>query len=192
MLGAGGVPGVVPLLWILVAGTGARTLAMALNRILDRGIDARNPRTAGRELPAGRMSVGQAWAVAVAGLIVFYGAVLRLPPLCLVLSPVPLAIFVGYPLMKRFTPLATTAWAPHSFRSDRRVRGGHETVLPLGAAHCWRCHAPLGRGVRHHLRHAGRDFDRRAGCGRSRRAGSRACARGGGRDARGGLRPLWA
>ena len=51
MLGAGGWPGAKPLAWILVAGTGARTLAMALNRIFDRAIDARNPRTASRELP---------------------------------------------------------------------------------------------------------------------------------------------
>ena len=106
MLGARGLPAAGPVAWILVAGVGARTLAMALNRILDREIDARNPRTADRELPAGAMGLAKAWGVAVAGLVVFYVAVLRLPPLCLVLSPIPLAIFVVYPLLKRFTPLA--------------------------------------------------------------------------------------
>jgi 4-hydroxybenzoate polyprenyltransferase len=105
-LGADGPPALAPLLWILVAGTGARTLAMALNRILDRRIDARNPRTAGRELPSGRMGLGKAWGVAAAGLVLFYVAVAQLPPLCLTLSPVPLVIFVVYPLMKRFTSLA--------------------------------------------------------------------------------------
>jgi 4-hydroxybenzoate polyprenyltransferase len=105
-LGAGGVPPVPALVWVLVAGTGARTLAMALNRIIDRRIDARNPRTADRELPSGKMTPGQAWAVAGAGLAMFYVAVLNLPPLCLKLSPIPLAIFVGYPFLKRFTALA--------------------------------------------------------------------------------------
>ena len=105
-LGAGGVPEPGPILWVLVAGTGARTLAMALNRILDRAVDARNPRTASRELPSGRMSLTAGWGVALAGLVLYYVAVLQLPSLCLTLSPVPLAIFVLYPLMKRFTPLA--------------------------------------------------------------------------------------
>jgi 4-hydroxybenzoate polyprenyltransferase len=106
MLGAGPRPGLGPLGWILVAGVGARTLAMALNRLIDRKIDARNPRTADRELPAGRLSVAAGWGVALAGLVVFYVAVLRLPPLCLTLSPIPLVIFVVYPLLKRFTSLA--------------------------------------------------------------------------------------
>jgi 4-hydroxybenzoate polyprenyltransferase len=105
-LGAGGVPPAAALVWVLVAGTGARTLAMALNRIIDRRIDARNPRTADRELPSGKMTAAQAWAVAGAGLAAFYVAVFNLPPICLKLSPVPLAIFVGYPFLKRFTPLA--------------------------------------------------------------------------------------
>ncbi len=105
-LGAQGPPPLVPLLWILVAGTGARTLAMALNRILDRRIDARNPRTANRELPSGKMTTASAWGVAAFGLALFAVAVLNLPPLCAKLAPIPLAIFVIYPLMKRFTPLA--------------------------------------------------------------------------------------
>jgi len=106
LLGAQGWPSPWPLFWIVVAGTGARTLAMALNRILDRDLDARNPRTASRELASGRMTLAAAWGVAAAGLALFVWAVLNLPPLCLRLLPIPLAIFVLYPLMKRFTPLA--------------------------------------------------------------------------------------
>jgi len=105
-LAADGVPPWRPLLWIVVAGTGARTLAMALNRILDRGIDARNPRTRDRELPSGRMTPAAAWGVAAAGLALLLLAVVNLPPICAKLLPIPLAIFLVYPLMKRFTPLA--------------------------------------------------------------------------------------
>ncbi|MFN8178450.1 MAG: UbiA-like polyprenyltransferase [bacterium] len=136
LLGARGVPRLGPLLWILVAGTGARTLAMALNRILDRAIDARNPRTAQRELPAGRMSLAQAWAVSGAGLLLYYVAVLRLPPLCLTLSPLPLAIFVGYPLMKRFTPLAHFGvGAALAFGPIGAYVAVTNRVLPFGAVH---------------------------------------------------------
>lgn len=105
-LAAEGVPAVRALGLVLVAGSAARTLALALNRILDREIDARNPRTASRELPAGRMSLGGALWVAAGALALFYGAVFLLPPLCWKLSPIPLAIFALYPLMKRFTAFA--------------------------------------------------------------------------------------
>ncbi|MAF26654.1 MAG: UbiA-like polyprenyltransferase [Gemmatimonadota bacterium] len=106
VLASGGVPEGAVLAWVLVAGTGARTVAMALNRLIDREIDARNPRTASREIPAGRMSTLGGWGVAIAGLVLYFGALAFLPPLCLALSPVPLMVFVIYPLMKRFTPLA--------------------------------------------------------------------------------------
>lgn len=106
VLAARGLPAVSTLLWIALAGTGARTLGMALNRIIDRHIDARNPRTASRELPAGRMSLAEAWGVAVAGAVLYLLACLQLPPICLWLSPVPVAVFALYPYLKRFTPLA--------------------------------------------------------------------------------------
>jgi len=106
MLAAKGLPPAHTVLAILIAGTGARTTALALNRILDRNIDARNPRTAGRELPSGKMSLAQAWGVASAGLVLYLGALTMLPPLCWWLAPIPLAVFVLYPLMKRFTALA--------------------------------------------------------------------------------------
>ena len=136
MLGANGLPAVRPLLWILVAGTGARTLAMALNRILDRAIDAKNPRTAGRELPSGRMSLASAWGVAAGGLALFYLAVLQLPPICLVLSPVPLAIFTLYPLLKRFTPLAHFGvGAALGFGPIGAYAAVTNRVLPWGGVH---------------------------------------------------------
>ena len=99
--------GVAPLtlLWIALAGTGARTAALALNRLLDRAIDARNPRTAVRELPSGRMSAREGWLVAAAGTAVYLAAATALNPLCLALSPIPLLVFTLYPLLKRFTPL---------------------------------------------------------------------------------------
>lgn len=106
ILAAGGWPDARTLALVLLAGTGARTIAMALNRILDRAIDAKNPRTAGRELPSGKMGVGEAWGVAAAGLAMLAAALAFLPPLCTKLAPAPLAVFVLYPLMKRFTPLA--------------------------------------------------------------------------------------
>lgn len=90
-------------LWILVAGTGARTAALGMNRILDRSIDAENPRTRSRELPAGAMSLLEALAVTAAGGLVFLFAAYAISPRCLALAPIPLAIFLLYPLMKRFT-----------------------------------------------------------------------------------------
>ncbi|MGH2571739.1 MAG: UbiA-like polyprenyltransferase [bacterium] len=135
-LAAGGPPDTAVIAWVLVAGTGARTLAMALNRILDRELDARNPRTATRELPSGRMTTAQAWGVAAGGLVVFYTAVLQLPPLCLVLSPIPLAIFAIYPLLKRFTPLAHFGvGAALAFGPIGAWVAVTNTILPLGGAH---------------------------------------------------------
>ena len=126
-----GVPPIT-LLWIALAATGARTAALALNRLLDRAIDARNPRTRVRELPAGRMSVREGWLVAAAGTAVYVVAAAALHPLCLLLAPVPLLVFTLYPLLKRFTALchfgvgAALALSP---------LGGFLAVTPdLGAA----------------------------------------------------------
>ncbi|HXV60831.1 MAG TPA: 4-hydroxybenzoate octaprenyltransferase [Vicinamibacteria bacterium] len=91
------------LLLILVAGTGARTAALGFNRLLDRKIDRDNPRTRGRELPSGIMSVAEAWLVTGLGVVVFLLAALAISPLCLWLSPIPLALFILYPLLKRLT-----------------------------------------------------------------------------------------
>jgi 4-hydroxybenzoate polyprenyltransferase len=91
------------LLLITIAMVGARTFAMAANRILDRRIDARNPRTAGRELVTGAVSVRTAWTGAVVALIVFLGAAAALNPLCFALAPLAVVPLVVYPYGKRFT-----------------------------------------------------------------------------------------
>lgn len=93
-------------LFMLVAAVGARTVALSLNRIIDREIDRRNPRTAIRELPAGRMKLLEAMAVLLVGLVLYFGSAELIGRFCLAWSPLPLAVFVFYPYMKRFTPLA--------------------------------------------------------------------------------------
>ena len=91
--------------WIVVAMVGARSSAMGFNRIVDRAIDARNPRTANREIPGGRLSVRAAWALTLAFTALFAFASWMLDPLCLFLSPVALLVLWGYSLTKRFTSL---------------------------------------------------------------------------------------
>jgi 4-hydroxybenzoate polyprenyltransferase len=102
----GAFPGWRPLVLVLLAATGARTVAFALNRIIDRQIDARNPRTATRDLPSGRMTIIEALGVLGAGLAVYFGSAYFLSFFCFVMSPIPLVVFLVYPTMKRFTPLA--------------------------------------------------------------------------------------
>ncbi len=105
-LGAGQqLPPLGTLALIALAGVGARVLGMAMNRLLDRKLDALNPRTAGRELPSGQLTVGTAWLVAGAGLTAYLFACTLLGPLVLALSPVPALALIGYSLLKRFTPL---------------------------------------------------------------------------------------
>jgi 4-hydroxybenzoate polyprenyltransferase len=90
-------------LLILAAGTGARVAALGLNRMLDRAIDAENPRTRNRELPAGAMSLAEAGWVTGSGIAVYLLAAVAISPRCLALSPIPLATFLLYPILKRFT-----------------------------------------------------------------------------------------
>lgn len=91
------------LLLVTIAMVGLRTFAMAVNRIIDREIDARNPRTAHRELVTGAMSVKSAWTGALMALVVFLGAAALLNPLCLALAPIAVIPMVVYPYGKRFT-----------------------------------------------------------------------------------------
>jgi 4-hydroxybenzoate polyprenyltransferase len=105
-LAVGGSPGAHDLLWVTLAMVGARSLAMALNRLIDAQIDARNPRTAGRELPAGRLSAAQVLAFCLASLALFMAAVWQLDPLVRWLWPIPVVAFVVYPYLKRVTWLA--------------------------------------------------------------------------------------
>ncbi|MGH3328870.1 MAG: menaquinone biosynthesis prenyltransferase MqnP [Streptomycetales bacterium] len=111
----------VDLALITVAMVGARTFAMAMNRIIDRHIDARNPRTAERELVTGTVSVRTASLGALAALGVFLAAAALLNPLCLALAPLAVIPLVVYPYGKRFT------WAPHA------ILGLAQAVAPVGA-----------------------------------------------------------
>jgi len=92
--------------WIVLAMAGARTAAMAFNRLADHSTDAANPRTASRALPAGRVGRPFAWGFVVCGAAVFFLAAWRLNPLCLALAPFALAWVLGYSYAKRFTSLS--------------------------------------------------------------------------------------
>ena len=120
-LAVGGVPSAHDLLWITVAMVGARSLAMALNRLIDAGIDARNPRTAGREIPSGKLSIAAVLVFCVASLLVFLIAVWQLDPVVRWLWPIPVVMFVIYPYLKRFT------WLCHLWL------GAIDGLAPVGA-----------------------------------------------------------
>jgi 4-hydroxybenzoate polyprenyltransferase len=120
-LAVGGVPSARDLLWVTVAMVGARSLAMALNRLIDAGIDAANPRTASRELPSGALSVAAVVAFCVASLAVFLAAVWQLDPIVRWLWPIPVVGFVVYPYLKRFT------WLCHLWL------GAVDALAPVGA-----------------------------------------------------------
>lgn len=95
--------GVGQVFWIVVAFTAARFAAMAFNRVVDRRYDAANPRTRGREIPAGRISAGAARVAVAAACALFLFAAAMLNPLCLALSPVALLWLLGYSYAKRYT-----------------------------------------------------------------------------------------
>ncbi|MEX0998665.1 MAG: UbiA-like polyprenyltransferase [Thermodesulfobacteriota bacterium] len=103
-LAAKGLPDWRLLILIVLAATGARTSALAINRILDRRIDALNPRTEDRELPSGKISLTKAYILTVLALILYFISAYLICDLVLYLSPIPLIVFIIYPLMKRFTP----------------------------------------------------------------------------------------
>jgi len=121
MLAVGGIPSAHDLLWITVAMVGARSLAMALNRLIDVGIDAANPRTAGRELPSGALTIAAVVGFCFASLFVFLIAVWQLAPIVRWLWPIPVAAFVIYPYLKRFT------WLCHLWL------GAVDGLAPVGA-----------------------------------------------------------
>jgi 4-hydroxybenzoate polyprenyltransferase len=106
VLAAGGVPSPRTLLLILLAMVGARSAAMSFNRIVDRDVDAKNPRTAARELPSGALSLRFAILFCAASTALFVFAAWRLNPLCLRLAPVALAVVFGYSFTKRFSSLS--------------------------------------------------------------------------------------
>lgn len=106
VVAAHGFPGWHALAWITVAMAGARTCAFGLNRLIDREIDARNPRTAMRPSVTGEVTVPGMTALAVVAALVLLLAASQLNRLCVELSPIPVALFVVYPYCKRFTWLA--------------------------------------------------------------------------------------
>lgn len=103
LLAANGLPTLRQILWIVVAMVGARSAAMAFNRIADRNIDARNPRTATRALPAGLLSVGFVWAFTIVAATIFLLAAAMLNRLTILLAPVALASVLLYSFTKRWT-----------------------------------------------------------------------------------------
>jgi 4-hydroxybenzoate polyprenyltransferase len=109
------------LLLVTVAMVGLRTFAMACNRIIDREIDARNPRTATREMVTGAVSVRSAWTGALVAVVFFLGAAALLNPLCLALAPLAVIPMVVYPYGKRFTNF------PHA------ILGLAQAIGPIGA-----------------------------------------------------------
>jgi 4-hydroxybenzoate polyprenyltransferase len=135
VLAANGFPTPWQILWIILAMVGARSAAMAFNRIADRSFDAKNPRTASRALPAGLLSVGFVWAFTIVSAGLFLLAAAMLNRLTLLLSPVALACVLLYSLTKRWTQFShlvlgaclsiapTGAWIA--------VRGAIDSAVPL-------------------------------------------------------------
>ena len=120
ILASDGLPTPAQLLWITVAMASARTLAMSANRIIDRRLDAQNPRTAARPLPAGRIRLWEMTAMSVVSLGVFLLAAAMLNTLALALAPVAAVVVVGYSYTKRFT------WTSHF------VLGWADGIAPAG------------------------------------------------------------
>ncbi len=107
VLAANGLPTLHQFIWITVAMASARTLAMSLNRLIDRELDARNPRTMNRPLPSGLISPRAVALIVLVAFVVFEFAAWQLNTLCLVLSVPALVFLVGYHYVKRVT------WATH-------------------------------------------------------------------------------
>lgn len=118
--GSGGLPTWRQVFWVTVAMVGARSAAMGLNRVIDRAIDARNPRTAMRELPRGLLSAAEVWVFIAVSLVLLGVAAWQLNPLCFKLLPVAVAVLVIYSYTKRFT------WLCHL------VLGLADSLAPLG------------------------------------------------------------
>ena len=115
------IPSAHDLVWITLAMIGARSLAMSINRLVDAEIDARNPRTATRELPSGLLSSPQVMAFCAVSLALYLLACFQLDPIVRWLAPIPIAGFVIYPYLKRFT------WLSHFWL------GAVDGLAPVGA-----------------------------------------------------------
>lgn len=134
LLAQGSFPPLSTTALILLAAAGARTLALALNRIIDVQIDTKNPRTAHRELATGALSLWDAFLVALAGLAVYVWAATRINEFCLLWSWVPALLFLIYPTLKRFTWLCHfglgVTWAMAPLAGWFAVRPGFEGSGP--------------------------------------------------------------
>jgi 4-hydroxybenzoate polyprenyltransferase len=115
------LPSAHDLVWITFAMLGARSLAMGLNRLIDAAIDARNPRTRNRELPSGLLTQAQVLVFCAVSLALFLVAVFQLDPIVRWLWPIPVAAFVLYPYLKRWT------WLSHAWL------GAVDGLAPVGA-----------------------------------------------------------
>ncbi|MDT5061186.1 MAG: 4-hydroxybenzoate polyprenyltransferase [Acidobacteriota bacterium] len=135
VLAAGGLPTVQQIIWITLAMVGARSCAMTFNRIADREIDARNPRTKMRALPAGTLSVGFAWAFTIISAAIFFLAAAMLNRLTLILSPVALLSILLYSYTKRWSLLSHLAlgWCLAIAPAGAwiAVRGALDSPVPL-------------------------------------------------------------
>ena len=160
---ARGIPSGWTIFWITMAMVGARSAAMAFNRLVDRRYDAENPRTATRALPAGLVGVGFVRAFTAASVALFLVAAAMLNWLALALAPVALLSVLGYSYTKRFTPLSHVAlgWALSIAPAGAwiAVRGdlGPEPLLLSAAVMLW----TAGFDILYACQDA--DFDRRAG-----------------------------
>jgi 4-hydroxybenzoate polyprenyltransferase len=135
VLAAQGLPSLPQMIWITLAMVGARSTAMAFNRIADREYDAANPRTRGRAIPAGALSVVFVWGFTIVSAAIFFLAAAMLNRLTLILAPVALASILLYSYTKRWTQLShlvlgwclsiapTGAWIA--------VRGALDSPVPL-------------------------------------------------------------
>lgn len=103
LLAAGGIPTIRQIFWITIAMFGARSGAMGMNRIIDKKIDALNPRTKDRELPSGVIRSGEALFFTIAAFAIFLTASYNLNPLCFTIAPFAIAVIILYPFTKRFT-----------------------------------------------------------------------------------------
>lgn len=121
LMAASGIPSAKQIFWIVVAMVSARSGAMGLNRIIDRKIDAKNPRTMNREIPSGKIKTSNAVLFAIISFAVLIFAAYMLNPLCLKLSPLAIAVLFLYSYTKRFT------WLSHI------VLGIALSAAPLGA-----------------------------------------------------------
>ena len=152
-----GLPTWSAIFWITVVMVGARAFAFVLNRAIDKEIDARNPRTAGRAIPAGLVKAWELWLFSAVMLALYLVGVWQLAPITRVLWPIPLLAFLIYPYTKRFTPLChywlglclglapVGGWV--AVGATDRLAG------TVGARA--RCSA-VDRRLRHHLRDPGR------------------------------------